>query len=221
MLQMTKILGIPAAFGALLLLGQLALAAPTAPPAHAGGPVERFTAVLQLTADQQTKARAIFTASEQQVEQVLTPEQLAALKAQRAKTVGEIESVITLTADQKTKIAALRADAKTKATAIEADTTLTKVAKRTQLSELFRATHEQVLQVLTDDQRAQLRKAAETARQGQKGLRALNLTADQLAKIKAIRQQAMQDFRALLTPEQLQKLDQLHRGGPRQGKGAR
>lgn len=94
--------------------------------------------------------------------------------------------------------------------------------QKTQLKQIREATRSQIDAILTPEQKAKLDAAKqqrqqgqqEQGQQGQRGQKprgmwaSLNLTADQKARIKTIRQDAKQKMDAVLTAEQRQKLEQ-------------
>ncbi len=93
-------------------------------------------------------------------------------------------------------------------------------AQKAQLKQIREATRSQLEAILTPEQKAQLetakqqRQQSQPGQQGQRGQKprgmwaALNLTADQKTRIKAIRQDAKQKMDAVLTAEQRQQLEQ-------------
>ena len=89
--------------------------------------------------------------------------------------------------------------------------------QKAQLKQIHESTRSQIESVLTQTQRDQLAAAKQQRQQeqpGQRGQKAhgiwasLNLTADQKAQIKTIRQNAKQQMDAVLTPEQRQQQQQ-------------
>lgn len=97
-------------------------------------------------------------------------------------------------------------------------------AQKTQMRQIREATRAQIENVLTQEQKDKLRAAMEQRRQqrgqqqaqqqGQRGQRgqvwsSLNLTADQQAQIKRIREESRQKMQAVLTPEQQQQMQQM------------
>jgi Spy/CpxP family protein refolding chaperone len=88
-------------------------------------------------------------------------------------------------------------------------------AQKQQLGQIGKDTHDQIQAVLTSDQQAQLKAAMQNrqagqARQGRQNLWAsLNLTDDQKAKIKAIKEAQKNRMQAILTPAQQQQLQQM------------
>jgi protein CpxP len=93
-------------------------------------------------------------------------------------------------------------------------------AQKQQLGQIGKDTHDQIQAVLTSDQQAQLKAAMQNrqgqnrqagqARQGRQNLWAsLNLTDDQKAKIKAIKEAQKARMQAILTPAQQQQLQQM------------
>jgi periplasmic protein CpxP/Spy len=86
--------------------------------------------------------------------------------------------------------------------------------QKAQLKQIRESTRSQIDAVLTQEQREQLAAAKQQRQQGQQGQKtrgmwaSLNLTADQKAKVKAIRQDAKQKMDAVLTAEQRQQLEQ-------------
>lgn len=161
--------------------------------------------------------------------------------AQRAHQRGAwFAQQLNLTDAQKVQIKTIMQDAKSKAQALRNDSTIPADQKKAQFMEIRKSAHQQIMQVLTPDQQkkmAQLRKEARGT-QMKKLAAALNLTADQKAKVKAIREDAktqikavrddktlsqdqakakvmdihkasMAQIKQILTPDQLQKLDQI------------
>jgi Spy/CpxP family protein refolding chaperone len=90
-------------------------------------------------------------------------------------------------------------------------------AQQAKMAELRAATRSQIEAVLTPEQRqkfSQLTAQRQATRQGRKGMMT-NLTTDQRAKLKAIRESNQAQFKAILTPTQQAQLPQ--RGGWRRG----
>lgn len=158
-------------------------------------------------------------------------------------SMDKLTKALNLTPDQVIKIQAIHQNARAQRQAVVADKSLAPEAKKAKLMEIFKATHEQVIAVLTPEQRAkfkELRDARKAEMFGKMSV-ALGLTADQQEQIKAIRDSekadlvavrgdttltpdaraakvreirmaAREKFRGVLTPEQLAKLDALHKG---------
>lgn len=94
-------------------------------------------------------------------------------------------------------------------------------AQKTQMRQIREATRQQIENVLTPEQRNTLRTAMEQRRQqrgqqqaqqrGQRGQvwSSLNLSAEQQAQIKRIRDESRQRMQAVLTPEQQQQMQQM------------
>ncbi len=83
--------------------------------------------------------------------------------------------------------------------------------QKAQLKQIHESTRSQIDAVLTSEQKAQLASAKGQRQQGQKPRKvwaSLNLTAEQKAKIRAIREDAKQKSDAVLTSEQRQQLQQ-------------
>jgi Spy/CpxP family protein refolding chaperone len=90
-------------------------------------------------------------------------------------------------------------------------------AQQAKMAELRAATRSQIEAVLTPEQRqkfSQLTAQRQATRQGRKGMM-MNLTTDQRARLKAIREANQAQFKAILTPAQQAQLPQ--RGGWRRG----
>ncbi len=225
------------ALGAVLCLGQLALAEPGANPPQAGDRLAKLTQALTLTADQQAKVKTIFENERTQVLAVLTPDQQAKAK----QTGGADLKSLGLTADQQTKIEgirkasldALRAiltpdqqtkfDAMHKGAGGQEGDRLTKLTQALTLTtdqqakakSIFEDERTQVLAVLTPDQQAKLQQEGKGAAEP---LKSLGLTADQQTKVQGIRKASMDAFRAILTADQQTKFDAMHQGaGQKQG----
>src|SRR5277367_2402560 len=64
---------------------------------------------------------------------------------------------LNLTDDQKAKVSKIHADMKSQMDAVKSDTTLTADQRQAKLKEIHKASHEQVMQVLTPDQRQQMK----------------------------------------------------------------
>ncbi len=172
----------------------------------------RCMKMLQLTPQQQQSARAIFKDAREQAKAVLTPAQQAQVKAhfaaRRQARGGHGMAALNLTDAQKAQMQAIRKDAHARAQTIRKDTTLSAEAKQTQLTALFTDTRSKIAAVLTPDQQAQLkahRAQMQADRQAFKD--SLKLTDAQQAQLKSIREKALTQFRALLTPDQQTKLD--------------
>jgi Spy/CpxP family protein refolding chaperone len=86
--------------------------------------------------------------------------------------------------------------------------------QKAQLKQIRESSRSQIEAILTPEQKAQLETAKQQRQAGQRGQKsrgmwaALNLTADQKAQIKAIRQDAKQKMDAVFTAEQRQQLEQ-------------
>lgn len=167
----------------------------------------RLTHALDLTADQQTKALAIFQQERQQVLAVLTPEQQAAREA-RAKTFSTEMKALNLTADQTAQIKAIRKAVRAQEKTLKADTTLTAADKKAQRLALRKDTHAKMLAVLTPDQQAEVEEAVTQAK-ADKELKNLKITNAQETQIHQIRETAKEAFRALLTTDQQAQFDAL------------
>lgn len=117
-----------------------------------------------LTADaKKVQIKAIRRAAVAQIRQLLTPEQQAKLRkgavAHRASRAGRISQALGLTADQKTRIKAIRGDAAAQMKALKDDTSLTPDAKRAKVKEIRAAAKTQMMQVLSAEQRAKIEAA--------------------------------------------------------------
>lgn len=94
-------------------------------------------------------------------------------------------------------------------------------AQQAKMAELQAATRSQIEAVLTPEQRqkfSQIQAQRQTTRPGRKGMM-MNLTTDQKARLKAIRESNQSQFKAILTPAQQAQLPQ--GGGWRRGGMAR
>jgi periplasmic protein CpxP/Spy len=95
--------------------------------------------------------------------------------------------------------------------------------QQAQMEEIHQNARSQIDAILTSEQKAQLETVRESRQQarrspgerpegrrgrGDRGLEALNLTADQRTQIEAIRNDTREQVAAILTPEQLQQLEQ-------------
>jgi periplasmic protein CpxP/Spy len=91
-------------------------------------------------------------------------DQGAAMQGQRRE---EELAKLNLTDDQKAKVSKIHADMKSQMEAVKSDTTLTADQKQAKMKQIHQASHQQVLQVLTPDQRQQM-KADEKERKAAK-----------------------------------------------------
>ena len=128
--------------------------------------------------------------------------QTAGVKAKAARTSGakaKVAKALNLTADQKTKMKAIRADAKAKAQAVNADTSLTPEAKKAKLKEIRAAAIAQIKAILTPEQQKKLKRLHGAHEGGRlKDLLAkLGLNADQKAQIKSILASAKTEIKAV------------------------
>lgn len=116
----------------------------------------------------------------------------------RRKTgdAGKIAKKLNLTAEQKSKMKAIRADAKKQIEAVQADKNITAEAKKTKIGAIRQDTAAKTKAVLTPEQQAQWAKMHGGKRDGgavdskNDIFKGLNLTEGQQAKIKAIRADA-------------------------------
>ncbi|BAY46816.1 hypothetical protein SAMD00079811_44310 [Scytonema sp. HK-05] len=86
--------------------------------------------------------------------------------------------------------------------------------QKSQLQQIGQETRSQIESLLTPQQREQLRaNASQAPRTGnrQAGTAQLNLSDEQIAKIKEIRKSSEERMQAVLTPEQLEKIRQFRR----------
>ena len=198
MKKSTKVIAIcVVVLGIALVLGQVAYA-------QASGPammLKRITRYLDLTPTQQAQARVIFKAAFLQAKGVLTPAQIAQVKAMR-----QTRKDLHLTAAQRAQMKPIRAQAKASAQAIRANAALSAADQATQLQALRQATRLQFAKILTPAQLQQLQDAHGHGIGG--ALRALNLTEAQQTQLKSIRDTTLAQFRAILTPAQQAKVDQ-------------
>lgn len=82
--------------------------------------------------------------------------------------------------------------------------------QKTRMAEIQSQTRSQIEAVLTPQQREQLNAAMQESGQKRRGAFAnLNLTAEQQAQMRQIKQSAKSQMRAVLTPEQQQQLQQM------------
>lgn len=157
--------------------------------------------------------------------------------------LDQLRSELNLTPDQVSQIEAIHQNMRTQRQAVMADTTLTREARRARLMELAKSHHAQLMAVLTAEQRDKLQQlhAQRRAERKARWSAELGLTADQQARIQAIKDKqradimavrndanltpeakmarvreirtaAKQELRSVLTPEQLAKLDAMHKG---------
>jgi Spy/CpxP family protein refolding chaperone len=128
-----------------------------------------------LTADQKTaKVEELRKEMISKIEAILTPEQRAkAAKMLHPRSInppatpgaqahgqwfGRLIEKLDLTADQKTKITAVRDDNEAKMKAIQADASLNQDQKRTKMMDVRKGTMAKIMDILTPEQREQLKK---------------------------------------------------------------
>ncbi len=122
-----------------------------------------------LTADQRhAKVQEIRKASRAQIEPILTPDQVAKLKASMKEAAHHrgmrhggmnaggplawMSENLNLTDDQKSKIQPLFTNQRTQVQAIRQDASLTDEQKHTKIAELRKSTHQQLMAILTPEQ---------------------------------------------------------------------
>jgi len=177
----------------------------------------RIGQMLNLTTDQQSKARVIFQGVRKDAMAVLTPAQrkqfrtdMTDMRKQHLQQRGQMFKALNLTAEQQASIKTIHTAARTQAQAIRNDAKLSKDEQRTQLMALRRDTMQKIEQVLTPEQQAQFKAQRQQHQPGamiKREADRLQLTADQRGKLQNIFDKAKADFRQLLTPEQQQQLD--------------
>ena len=128
--------------------------------------------MMNLTADQRARLKAIRESNQAQLTALLTPAQQAQLTQGGGWRKGNMAR-LNLTPEQQTKFQQLRASARS-----------------------------QMAAVLTPAQQQQFTARYARRQAMRNTWNSLNLTADQQAKIQAIRQSSEQQFKAILTPEQ-------------------
>jgi len=169
----------------------------------------RMAARLNLTPEQQTKARDIFQQAKKDALAVFTPEQQQQIAQMRKDHMGmrgrrgQFLQSLNLTPEQKTKMQAIRQDARTKMQAVKNNAALSQDEKITQMRAIRQSVREQMQQVLTPEQQKQIQQRFQ-----QGPAQKLNLTDAQKAQLKSIRDKAMEQFRGMLTPEQQKSFDQ-------------
>lgn len=81
--------------------------------------------------------------------------------------------------------------------------------QQTQMRQIGESTRAQIENILTEEQKNQLRTAKEGGENRRQIWSSLNLTSEQQAQIQSIRQESQQKMKAILTPEQQQQLEQM------------
>ena len=123
------------------------------------------------------------------------------LKAGAGPSMGYMDRMtkdLNLTPDQVAKIEAIHKDAKVKRDAVLANKSLTPDQRRTQLADIRKGTHTQIMGVLTPEQQKKYESFLAEKRAKMESVKAeLNLTADQKAKLAAIRQSTKQQIAAV------------------------
>lgn len=87
-------------------------------------------------------------------------------------------------------------------------------AQKAQMRAIREKTQQQILAVLTPQQRSQVESAMQSGQFFGKAMRSLNLTDAQRQQILAIRQSSRQQRLAVLTPEQRAQVEQMRRNRP-------
>lgn len=166
---------------------------------HRGAGMMQCGDRLGLTAEQKTKARAIFETARKESQAVFTPEQQAQMKAFRAQR--QAPPTLNLTDAQKTQMQAIRQDIHAQIQKVRAEAKLSREEQGTQIRSIVQSAHQRMQQVLTPEQQQQM------AARHQGPFAKLNLTDAQQAQLKGIREKAEAAFRAILTPDQQTKCD--------------
>ncbi len=87
-------------------------------------------------------------------------------------------------------------------------------SQKQQMLAIRQKTRQQIMAVLTPQQRSQVESAVQSGQSFRSAMRSLNLTDAQREQIRAIRQSSKQQRLALLTPEQRAQLEQMRRDRP-------
>jgi len=112
--------------------------------------------------------------------------------------MDKLTKALNLTPDQVGKIQAIHKDAKAQRDAVLSDQSLTRDQKKAKLMDLHKSKHERVTAVLTPDQRTKYEQFVEKHKaQWKDRMSELNLTPDQQAKIKVIREDSRKQLEAL------------------------
>lgn len=170
---------------------------------------------LHLTDAQKAQAKTIMQDAKKDADAVFTPaqrDQIKSMRDVRLKAMG-------ITPEQAEKIKAIHQDARARVEKIQADTQLSDQQKRDQIKAIRQDVRKQMEGIIPQAQRGQERKGfGREQGQQQRPFQQLNLTADQKAQLKTVREHAMAKFRQILTPEQQAQLDKAtpmwqHRAG--------
>jgi|GEM_PF-2296211 len=159
----------------------------------------RIAARLQLTDAQQKQAREIFQQVKKDTAAVFTPEQREQMTQMRRQygRMGRMHARRgQLTQEQQEKTQAIRKDAQARIEAVNNEK-LTAQERTEKLRAIRQSAMEQMRQVFGAGQQ----------RDQQRPAQRLQLTDEQKAQLKSIREKAREQFRAILTPEQQQQLD--------------
>ncbi len=173
---------------------------------------------LGLTPAQREQARAIFREARKEARGVLTPEQRVqwktGIREERTTMRKDIANVLGLSPGQRAQVKTIREGAKIRVDAVKADMKLSASDRDAQLRDIHQAARMQMKSVLTPAQQQHLRGAIRQEIRAQRPVRtvlhSLNLSNAQKTQLKAIHQQSRETFRAMLTPEQVEKLNSLH-----------
>ncbi|HEY9646756.1 MAG TPA: Spy/CpxP family protein refolding chaperone [Chroococcidiopsis sp.] len=95
-------------------------------------------------------------------------------------------------------------------------------SQRTQLEQIHQNTRTQIENLLTEQQRQQVRSAIESGSNPREAMRAANLTTEQRDQVRSIMEAAREQSQSVFTDEQRAQLEQLreehHGDGPRGGR---
>lgn len=137
--------------------------------------------------------------------------------------MDRMTKALDLTPDQVSKIQAIHKDARVKREAVLANKSLTPDQRRTQLADIRKSTHTQIMGVLTPEQQKKYHSFLSEKRAKMESAKvALNLTADQKAKLAAIRQTTKQQVAtvsadtSLSATQKAAKIREIHRSAKQQ-----
>lgn len=159
--------------------------------------VTRKAVRLNLTPEQRAKVRDIMLQAKKDTTAVFTPEQRRQMAQMHQGRRGRMHGRQMPTAEQQEKLQAIRKDIRAQIDAVNNEK-LTAKERAEKLQAIYRSAREQMRQVIRSQQ----------ARRSN-GPAKLQVTDEQRAQLKSIRDKAHEQFRAILTPEQQKQLDQM------------
>lgn len=191
----------------------------------AGHDMAQMAQTLNLTEDQQARIKAIFADMQVRMKQVLTPAQMKKMGAlhehatPQNMNAAQFAKAIHATSEQMAQLKSIRDSFMAQVKPVKEDSSLSAEEKSAKMKSLQEAAHAQVRKVLTPAQMKKFDEIHERGGQEHAGMgmaqmaKALNLTSDQKARLKALHEEAHSQIREILNPDQQTKFDAMHEHG--------